>query len=89
MATKRRIEVFSAGCPLCEEVVSRVREAACPSCEIVILSMDEPRVAERAAALGVGAIPAVAIDGELAACCDARGPDMAALRKAGLSRAMA
>jgi hypothetical protein len=28
---KRKIEVFTAGCPLCDETVKLVRELACPS----------------------------------------------------------
>ena len=31
MAKKRQIEVFSAGCPVCEEAQVMVRRPACPS----------------------------------------------------------
>ena len=84
MTAKRKIEVFSAGCPVCEEVVARVRDMACPSCEITVLDMKAPDVAGRARDLGVRSLPAVAIDGKLADCCAGRGPDDAALRAAGL-----
>ena len=84
MTTKRMIEVFSAGCPVCEEVVARVRDMACPSCEVTVLDMKASDVAAHARDLGVRSVPAVAIDGKLADCCAGRGPDDAALRAAGL-----
>jgi glutaredoxin len=85
MAT-RRIEVFTAGCPACEQTVQMVREAACPSCELLVLDMNDPAVADRARELGVRSVPAVAIDGELAGCCADCGPDEAILRAAGLGK---
>ena len=39
MADKRRIEIFSAGCPVCRELEAQVRAEACPSCEIVVSDM--------------------------------------------------
>ncbi len=86
MTEKRRIEVFTAGCPACDDTVTLVRDLACPSCEVTVLDMHEPEVAARAKELGVRTVPAVAVDGELAGCCTNRGPDEAALRAAGLGR---
>ncbi len=48
MTDKRKIEVFSAGCPVCEDTVNLVNKTACPSCEVNILDMKKPEVAERA-----------------------------------------
>ncbi len=84
MTNKRKIEVFSAGCSACRETIELVHRVACPSCEVSILDMHDPGVAERAKSLGIRSVPAVAIDGKLADCCAGRGPDEAALRKAGL-----
>ena len=84
MATTRQIEIFSAGCPVCDALIARVRELACPSCEITVLHMGDADVAARAKSLGIASLPAVAIDGALADCCSGRGPDEAALRAAGL-----
>lgn len=81
---KRKVEIFSAGCPVCLELVARVDRIACPSCEITVLDMQEAEVAARAKSLGVRSIPAVAIDGVLAGCCENRGPDEATLRAAGI-----
>lgn len=86
MTRKRKIEIFSAGCPVCEATVARVKEIACPSCEVSVLDMKEPSVAERAVGLGIRSLPAVAVDGKLADCCTGRGPDEAILRAAGLGQ---
>jgi hypothetical protein len=88
MATKRQVEVFSAGCPACQEVVALVRGLACPSCDVSVLDMHDPAVARRAKGLGVRSVPAVVIDGKLADCCQGRGPDEAVLRAAGLGQAI-
>lgn len=84
MQTQRRIEIFSAGCPACEETINLINRIACPSCDISVLDMHEARVAERARKLGIGVVPAVVIDGRLADCCAGRGADEAALRQAGV-----
>ncbi|MFQ6097798.1 MAG: thioredoxin family protein [Armatimonadota bacterium] len=87
MSAKRKIEVFSAGCPACEETIELVNRVACPSCEVSVLDMNDAQVAQRAKGLGVRAVPAVVIDGRLAQCCAGRGPDEATLRAAGLGQA--
>lgn len=86
MVTKRKIEIFSAGCPACEETIARITNFACPSCDIDILDMKDTGVAKRAQDLGVRSVPAVAIDGKLADCCSGRGPDQAVLQAAGLGQ---
>lgn len=87
MNAKRKIEVFSAGCPACAEAVDLVNRIACPSCVVTVLNMHDPKVAARAKGFGARSVPAVAIDGRLAGCCAGRGPDEAALRAAGVGRA--
>ncbi|PNU20506.1 hypothetical protein C2E25_07240 [Geothermobacter hydrogeniphilus] len=86
MTNKRKIEVFSAGCPTCREAVEQVRNLACPSCDISVQDMNDPATAARAKSLGVRSVPAVAIDGKLAGCCAGRGLDEQVLRAAGLGR---
>jgi glutaredoxin 3 len=87
MAAKRKVEVFSAGCPACQEAVALVQRIACSSCEVSVLDMHAPEVASRARSLGIRSVPAIVIDGRLAGCCAGRGPDEAALRDAGLGAA--
>jgi len=86
MSAKRRIEVFSAGCAVCDEAVARVESLACPSCAVEVLDMQDRKVAARARALGVRGVPAVAVDGRLLDCCAGRGLDEGELRAAGVGR---
>jgi glutaredoxin 3 len=88
MAAKRKIEVFSAGCPACAETIELVNRAACPSCEISVLDMTQDGVAKRAKALGIRSVPAVVIGGKLADCCAGCGPDENVLRGGGLGVAI-
>lgn len=73
----RRVEVFTAGCSLCEETVNLVRSLICPSCELRVYDVrvgcatNECR--EKASRYGVTAVPAVAVNGTLLDCCR-RGP---------------
>jgi len=86
MSATRKIEIFSAGCPACAELIELVQRAACPSCEVRVLDMKDAEVARRAKGLGIRSVPAVAIDGKLAPCCASRGPDEATLRASGLGQ---
>jgi len=86
MATLRNIEIFSAGCPVCQETIDLVNRIACPSCEISVLDMNKLEVAARAKQLGIRSVPAVAIDGKLADCCAGHGVDETSLRAAGVGR---
>lgn len=86
MNAKRKIEIFSAGCPACEEIIELVQRIACNACEITVLDMHDPKVAARARFLGVRSVPAVAVNDELASCCAGRGPDQDLLRAAGLGQ---
>jgi glutaredoxin len=88
MASKRKIEVFSAGCTACEETVQLVNRIACPSCEVSVLDMKDAAIARRAKSLGVRSVPAVVIDGKLADCCAGRGPQESTLRAAGVGQAI-
>lgn len=88
MSQKRRVEVFSAGCPICAKSIAMVEQIACPSCEVSVLDMQDAAVATRAKALGIRSVPAVVVDGKLAECCAARGVDETALRAAGVGQAL-
>jgi len=86
MSGKRKIEVFSAGCPACEETIELVNRIACPSCDVTVLDMRDAKVAGRAKGLGIRSVPAVVIDGKLADCCAGCGPDEVELRRAGVGQ---
>lgn len=89
MTEKRQIEIFSAGCPVCQDTIELVNRMACASCEISVLDMNDKQVAARAEELGIRSVPAVAINGKLADCCAGRGVDEATLRNAGIGQPLA
>ena len=80
MESKRKVEVFSAGCALCEEVIDLVRREVGSSTEVIVRKMIDARVLARAEALGIRSIPAVVIDGKVASCCTPRGVDLQVLK---------
>lgn len=84
MSDKRKIEIFSAGCPACDVAIQVVKRIACPSCEMEVLDMHQPEVAARAEQLGIRRVPAIVIDGKLAECCATGGVDEAVLLAAGV-----
>jgi glutaredoxin 3 len=82
MNTKKKIEVFSAGCSTCKETIELVKRIAGSSHEVVIHDMHQPEVASKAKLHGIRSVPAVVVDGKLAGCCAGRGPDEQVLRAA-------
>ena len=88
MTEKRKIEIFSAGCAVCTEIIEMVRRAAGPSDELAVHDMKDINVAQRAKSLGIRSVPSVVIDGKLAGCCAGRGVDEQVLRAAGLGKAL-
>lgn len=86
MANQRQIDIYSAGCAVCEEAVAMVRDMACPSCAITVHDMTDPAVAGKAKDLGITAVPAIVVDGLLAACCTSGGPNAETLKAAGIGR---
>lgn len=89
--TKRSVEVFTAGCPLCDQAVKLVRELACDNCEIQVWDLragcatNECR--EKVAHYGIHRVPAVVVDGKLAECCQNQQPvSRAALIAAGVGQ---
>ena len=63
---KRKVEVFTSGCPICEPVVELVNKEACPSCEVIIYDLNKGSDAnigrEKANEYGVTRVPSVAVD---------------------------
>ena len=86
MAERRVVEIFSAGCGVCEDAVSLVRRLACSSCDVQVLDMSDASIADRARELGIKTVPAIVVDGVLAGCCTGAGPTEEALRQAGIGQ---
>jgi glutaredoxin 3 len=85
---KRQVQVFIGGCPLCDPAVQLARELAGSDDEVTVHDLREEG-AEQARAYGVRTVPAVVVDGRLAACCQTGGPDRATLQAAGIGQPLA
>lgn len=89
---KRIVEVFTAGCPLCDETLKLVRELACPNCEVQVYDLRGEGCAtnecrEKAKQYGIHRVPAVVVNGKLADCCSNQQPvSREALITAGLGQ---
>lgn len=82
---KRTVEVFSAGCPSCDEAVELVQAIICPSCDLQIHDVRTDQAAQvKARRYGVNRVPAVVVDGRLADCCRQGPVDVGALRSLGV-----
>lgn len=87
----RKVEVFTAGCPLCDEAVQMVRELACKKCEVTVYDLREGcatnECREKAANYGIHRVPAVVVNGKLVDRCTPQSPvSVEALRKAGIGQ---
>jgi len=81
----RKVEVFTAGCPLCEPVVEMVQRLACPSYDVAVYNVkNDANAVERARAAGVARLPMVLVDGKPAECCQVGPVTEAGLRTAGI-----
>ena len=47
MSSKRKIEIFSAGCSACDDVVAMVKRIGCSSCDVEVLDMHDPAAAAK------------------------------------------
>ena len=66
MANRRRIEVFSAGCPLCNETLELVKNAVTDcGCEVIERRCTGTECCDEAKQYGVKAMPTVVVDGRI------------------------
>jgi hypothetical protein len=90
---RTELEIFSAGCAVCQAEIDRVRELAVAAhVPVQVHDTHDAAVAQRAQALGIVRVPAVVITtydvtgghptSRLTACCAAGGCDEAVLRDA-------
>lgn len=88
MSNTRKVEIYSAGCPACQNTVDLANKIACPSCDVSVLDMNDDGIAQRAKVLGIHRVPAIVIDGKLADCCSISAPNEQSLRAAGIGSAV-
>lgn len=82
----RTVEVFSAGCGVCDDAVRRVRSIVCESCDLQVHDMRTEAGAAKAKRYGICRLPAVVVDGKLAECCQTRGVEESVLRSLGVGK---
>ncbi|MBN22434.1 MAG: glutaredoxin [Bdellovibrionaceae bacterium] len=70
---KRKVEVFTSGCPVCEPTVALVQKLACSSCDVEIYDLnkgcDTNECRDKGKNYGINRLPAVVVDGKLLDCC--------------------
>ena len=83
MTAKRQIDIYSAGCAICNDAVQLVEDIACSSCEITVKDMTDDSAASEAKGLGIKSVLAIVIDGRLTDCPKSNDSDRDALNEAG------
>jgi protein-disulfide isomerase len=68
MLRKRKVEIFTAGCYLCDEAVNLVKSIACDSCDVSVYNLNNEGQ-DKARAYGIASVPTVVVDGKIADCC--------------------
>ena len=71
---QRTIEIFTAGCPLCEPVVQLVKETACDNCEVIVFNLakqsKEKTGIDKIKVYGINRVPSIVVNGKLLDCCE-------------------
>jgi hypothetical protein len=86
MTEKRRVEVFTAGCAVCQGVVEMVNELACPNCDVTIYNLNKNEGVNEAKVYGVTGLPSVVVNGELLECCKRSSITKEDLKAAGIGQ---
>lgn len=85
---KRKIEVFTSGCPVCEPIVELVKKIACSSCEVTVYDLNAGCITnecrDKAKVYGINRVPSVVVDGKLLECCKTGAITEQSLRAAGI-----
>ncbi len=70
---KKQIEIFTAGCLVCEPVVQLVKDTACNNCEITIHNLSDQCESKicvsKMEQYQIKRMPAIVVDGVLLGCC--------------------
>lgn len=85
MLKKRRVEIFTAGCYLCDEAVKLVESIACDSCDVSVYNLNNEGQ-DKARAYGIASVPTVVVDGKIADCCRQGNVSKTELMAAGIGK---
>ena len=61
----KKIEVFTADCPLCKETLEMIKKEACSECEVIERRCSGEECGESAKDYGIKAVPTVVVDGKI------------------------
>lgn len=61
----KRIEVFTADCPLCNDTLELIRKEACSECEIIEKRCSGDECCQPAKDYGIKAVPTVVVDDKI------------------------
>lgn len=62
----KKIEVFTADCPLCRDTLELIKKEACSECEVIEQRCSGDECCEPAKSYGIKAVPTVVVDGKIA-----------------------
>lgn len=87
---KRQIEVFTANCPVCDPVVTMVKEMACDQCEVTVYDLvkqcEDKICLNKLEEYQIKKVPAIAVNGTLLNCCQNGGISKEELIRAGIGQ---
>ena len=61
----KKIEVFTADCPLCKDTLELVKKEACSECEVTERRCSGSECCQPAKDYGIKAVPTVVVDGKI------------------------
>jgi glutaredoxin len=62
----KRIEIFTADCPICKEAIEMIKREACSECEIIEQRCIGNECCESAKGYGIKAVPTIVVNGKVA-----------------------
>ncbi len=83
---KRTVEVFTAGCSVCDEALEAVRGVVCESCDLQVQDMQTKAAQAKARQYGIKRVPAVVVNGRLSECCQQGPVDVKTLQRLGVGQ---
>lgn len=61
----RRIEVFTADCPLCRDTLKIIKQVKCPECEVIERRCSGEVCCEPAKGYDIKSVPTIVVDGKI------------------------
>ena len=62
----KKIEVFTADCPLCKETLELIKKEACTECEVIERRCSSDECCTSTKDYGIKAVPTIVVDGKIA-----------------------